>query len=70
MIPTLKSPAIDALIDSMLPTRKGRRESIVANRCALCSDVVNGFRDLLSVKEYRISGMCQQCQDRTFGGDE
>lgn len=26
------------------------------------------FRDELSVKEYKISGMCQDCQDRVFNG--
>ncbi len=30
------------------------------------------FRDVLSAKEYYISGLCQDCQDKTFGvgGDE
>ena len=27
------------------------------------------FRDEGSAKEYRISGMCQACQDAVFGGD-
>lgn len=27
---------------------------------------VGQFRDQLSVKEYRISGMCQVCQDEVF----
>lgn len=27
----------------------------------------NSFRDELSVREYHISGLCQKCQDRTFG---
>ena len=70
MIPTSKALEIDALIDSMLPTKAGRRGSILANRCASCSNVVMGFRDPLSAKEYRISGMCQRCQDNMFGGDE
>lgn len=26
------------------------------------------FRDDLSRKEYYISGLCQKCQDETFGG--
>ena len=25
------------------------------------------FRDELSIKEYRISNLCQKCQDNTFG---
>lgn len=27
----------------------------------------SSFRDALSAKEYRISGMCQSCQDSIFG---
>jgi len=25
------------------------------------------FKDQLSIKEYSISGLCQKCQDDTFG---
>lgn len=28
------------------------------------------FRDELSAREYRISGLCQACQDATFGVDD
>ena len=28
------------------------------------------FRDDLSRKEYKISGMCQECQDKFWGGSE
>ena len=38
--------------------------------CPLCGDIPGSFRDALSAKEYRISGMCQNCQDRVFGGEE
>jgi len=38
-------------------------------RCPLCSKPIeeNSFKDELSRKEYRISGMCQACQDNFFG---
>ncbi len=38
-------------------------------KCPLCSKDIkmDSFRDKLSVKEYHISGMCQQCQDDIFG---
>jgi len=26
----------------------------------------NSFRDALSVKDYRITGLCQQCQDEMY----
>jgi len=28
------------------------------------------FKDELSWKEYSISGFCQSCQDKTFGGSQ
>ena len=34
--------------------------------CALCGKEVEGFNDQLSAKEFRISHLCQDCQDATF----
>jgi len=39
-------------------------------RCSWCGGVVEGFRDRLSCKEFRISGLCQPCQDKMFGKEE
>lgn len=36
--------------------------------CPICREKVMSFRDELSVQEFRISGMCQACQDAVFGG--
>ncbi len=38
--------------------------------CRTCNNDVGTFRDDLSLREFYISGMCQKCQDGTFGGDE
>jgi len=40
------------------------------SKCVFCKkEIVNeDFRDKLSLKEYQISGMCQECQDKVFGG--
>lgn len=39
--------------------------------CIDCrTNVTNTFRDALSVKEYGISGLCQNCQDRYFRAPE
>lgn len=38
--------------------------------CPICKKPVGEFRDRESVKEFNISGMCQACQDKTFGGEE
>ena len=37
--------------------------------CPFCHKPINveDFRDELSIKEYGISGLCQKCQDDTFG---
>lgn len=38
-------------------------------RCSICHEIFNieELRDKLSLKEYQISGLCQSCQDKTFG---
>ena len=38
-------------------------------KCPICEKeiIVDNFRDSLSRKEYKISGMYQQCQDKIFG---
>jgi len=37
-------------------------------RCPFCSQIVNrlDFKDALSMREFKISGLCQTCQDETF----
>ena len=37
-------------------------------KCPFCKIEIKGkqFRDLLSLKEYYISGLCQDCQDGVF----
>lgn len=45
----------------------------VLGKCATCPrefDPEKEFKTELDKKEYRISGMCQKCQDSVFGGDE
>lgn len=40
--------------------------------CPICSKPISGadFRDDLSRKEYKISGLCQKCQDDIFKEEE
>jgi len=40
--------------------------------CPFCKEKIdiNSFKNSLSKKEYTISGLCQICQDKTFGGEE
>jgi len=62
-----KSPAIDSILEAI--TGRNRMESILTLTCATCgNDAQNhAFRDVLSWKEFNISGMCQKCQDEVFG---
>lgn len=52
--------------DALYPER---REAILADRCVSCRapSPLTSFRDLLSRKEFAISGLCQACQDQVFG---
>jgi len=43
------------------------RLETVGDSCTTCKTPHLKFRDDLSIKEYGISGMCQTCQDKTFG---
>ena len=42
--------------------------SIEKHICTWCKKEAMAFRDLLSKKEYKISGLRQEFQDKTFGG--
>lgn len=34
--------------------------------CPQCGNDIDGFRDMFSLKEFEVSGLCQECQDRIF----
>jgi hypothetical protein len=65
--PTRKNPNIEKLIDSINPSGRNRVDSIEADICTWCGKTATEFRDMLSKKEYTISGFCQSCQDEVFG---
>lgn len=66
--PTHKSPEIENFLEGAF----GRTTAIHEARCSSCQDPVamEDFRDDLSRKEYRISGLCQKCQDSVWGSPE
>lgn len=36
--------------------------------CPICKkDIIEEFYDKISEQEFKISGLCQQCQDAVFG---
>ena len=65
MEPTKKEPAIDELLTSF--TGKSRVVQVKTGGCMTCETPNIQFRTELDVKEYSISGMCQNCQDEVFG---
>ena len=60
-------PDLSKPIFNLMPHLADR---IMDNRCACCAFPVTEFSDELSEKEYSISGMCQDCQDKVFGKEE
>ncbi len=44
---------------------------ISCGHCPICNNKIfkDEFRDLLSIKEFEISGLCQKCQDKIFGAN-
>lgn len=44
-------------------------EAVENKKCPFCGcdPIEKGFRDELSKREFEISGLCQDCQDDTFG---
>ena len=65
-IPTKKAALIEDLINSLSPQSITRKELITENICSWCGESAEEFEDDLSRKEYKISGMCQACQDDVF----
>ena len=67
-----KSPEITKFLDEMTSAAFGRTrsESLSTAMCVTCGGEASEFRDDLSRREYKISGMCQTCQDSVFGSSE
>lgn len=47
----------------------GTEDKIKQGICPICGDNATQFRDRLSEQEQKISGLCQDCQDKTFTVD-
>ena len=60
-------PDLNKPIFTLMPHLADR---IINGVCTFCNITLDEFRDELSAKEYSISGMCQSCQDKTFGAFE
>lgn len=51
-----------ALLEGLI----GRTTAIDNDACAFCNRPATEFTDVVSEREFAISGMCQKCQDETF----
>ena len=60
-----RSKEMENVLNKMFPVERGL---VDIGNCPLCGDAIdeNSFKDELSRKEFKISGMCQKCQDRIF----
>lgn len=68
MKPSEKHPQIDNFINQIFGI--DRKASITNNVCTMCKrniDPTTEFKDDLSRKEFQISGLCSNCQDKVFG---
>lgn len=59
-----KTPEMRDFIERVFP---GTAAAISDKKCPLCHKPIGPFKDAGSEREYEISGMCQKCQDETFG---
>ena len=63
-----KNPVIESLLSEL--TGVSRVGAVHEASCVTCGGEARIFRDNLSRKEYTISAMCQDCQDKVFGFEE
>lgn len=61
---TYKNPSLEKAIKKL--TGIDRVANISGDVCSLCNKEARKFKDPESEREYKISGMCQQCQDNFF----
>ena len=51
----------------------GELSYILAKRCPFCQKKVSNldyFKDDISLREFEISGLCQDCQDKVFSNED
>jgi len=66
-----RDKGIQNFIDKFAKKSFGRSPAEAKEKgvCVTCGAKIEmeDFKDQLSIKEYGISGLCQKCQDDTFG---
>jgi hypothetical protein len=71
MDPMTRSSEVDAFLDWISKGMFGRSrtEAIKSNICIFCGKDSALFRDEISITKYKITGLCQKCQDDTDEDD-
>jgi len=59
----MKTPEMEKALRELFPSRA----NMDVGKCVTCGNPITKFRNELSEREYKISGMCQDCQDSVFG---
>lgn len=64
-----RTPEMKAFIDGVAKDFFGKSltETLSGNTCMFCKEPDFNFKDEASKREYKISGICQKCQDKVFG---
>lgn len=71
--PTKKSKGVNDFLNAL--SGDNREQAIIRNKCIKppigCGGDAEVFRNDASIEEYRVSGLCQSCQDTVFeiGGE-
>jgi len=63
-----KSPEMEKFLENFVQREFWRSRQDTA--CVTCGSTNLEFRDALSEREFKISHMCQKCQDSVFGSPE
>ena len=62
-----KSDSIEAMLEDFSKLFNTPRSlAFEKSRCVMCGGEAHSFKNKLAEKEYKISGMCQSCQDSFF----
>jgi len=67
VIPDKKSKRMEEFLDNISDRTKNINLDVCVPPPIGCGGPATGFRDESSRREYRISGLCQKCQDELFG---
>lgn len=65
-----KTKEITNLLDGITaqqPFKNKRSVAVGKLKCVMCNNPDFNFKNDLSLKEYKISGICQKCQIEIFG---